>query len=260
MPGVHNDPLFDAFRPPGDRLRMVHARHEQGAAYMALGAALATGKPQAFAVVPGPGFLNAGAALLTAYDERAGDGLVGQIPRPRSAAAAAICTRSATSSASRPPGHLPPASAAARGAATGRQALRGDAPAARGPVAVECAMDVWGKRDAAARRRSCLTPPAPAIDEDAVRATRKNAGRAKKAADRGRRRRPGRRRRSDALAENDRRARRSPTAAATAWFRPATIGSRQLPIGHRLWKEADVVMAIGTRLLIARTNGASTRT
>ena len=33
----------------------------------ALGAALVTGKPQAFAVVPGPGLLNAGAALSTAY-------------------------------------------------------------------------------------------------------------------------------------------------------------------------------------------------
>ena len=45
----------------------VHTRHEQGAAYMALGAALATGKPQAYAVVPGPGLLNSSAALLTAY-------------------------------------------------------------------------------------------------------------------------------------------------------------------------------------------------
>ena len=39
----------------GDRMRTVHTRHEQGAAYMALGAALATGRPQAYAVVPGPG-------------------------------------------------------------------------------------------------------------------------------------------------------------------------------------------------------------
>ena len=31
-----------------------------------LGAALATGKPQVYSVVPGPGFLNTGAALLTA--------------------------------------------------------------------------------------------------------------------------------------------------------------------------------------------------
>ena len=38
---------------------------------MALGAALATGKPQAYAVVPGPGLLNSAAALLTAYSMNA---------------------------------------------------------------------------------------------------------------------------------------------------------------------------------------------
>src|SRR5215471_14650472 len=63
LPGLHNDPLFDAFYHAAGRLRVIHPRHEQTAAYMALGAALATGKPQAFAVVPGPGLLN----------ERAGD-------------------------------------------------------------------------------------------------------------------------------------------------------------------------------------------
>ncbi|MGA8957438.1 MAG: thiamine pyrophosphate-binding protein, partial [Pseudolabrys sp.] len=51
LPGIHNDHLFDAFQRAGDRLRLVHTRHEQGAAYMALGAALATGKPQAYVVV-----------------------------------------------------------------------------------------------------------------------------------------------------------------------------------------------------------------
>src|SRR5215469_10621322 len=81
LPGLHNDPLFDAFYHVGDRLRVVHPRHEQTAAYMALGAALATGKPQAFAVVPGPGLLNASAALLTAYGMNAPViALVGQIP------------------------------------------------------------------------------------------------------------------------------------------------------------------------------------
>jgi len=45
LPGVHNDHLFDAFQRAGERMRVVHTRHEQGAAYMALGAALATGKP-----------------------------------------------------------------------------------------------------------------------------------------------------------------------------------------------------------------------
>ena len=81
LPGVHNDPLYDAFWRQKNRLRTLHTRHEQGAATMALGAALATGKPQAFAVVPGPGFLNAGAALLTAYGMNAPVmALVGQIP------------------------------------------------------------------------------------------------------------------------------------------------------------------------------------
>ena len=81
LPGVHNDHLFDAFQRAGDSLRVVHTRHEQGAAYMALGAALATGKPQAYAVVPGPGLLNSGAALLTAYGMNAPVlALIGQIP------------------------------------------------------------------------------------------------------------------------------------------------------------------------------------
>src|ERR1700680_560963 len=81
LPGVQNDFLFEALFGAQDRLRTVHTRHEQGAAYMALGAALATGKPAAFAVVPGPGLLNAGAALLTAYGMNAPVlGLIGQIP------------------------------------------------------------------------------------------------------------------------------------------------------------------------------------
>ena len=48
LPGVQNDHLFDALFKAADRLRTIHTRHEQGAAYMALGAALATGKPQAY--------------------------------------------------------------------------------------------------------------------------------------------------------------------------------------------------------------------
>ncbi len=84
LPGVQNDHLFDALFKFSDRLRTIHTRHEQGAAYMALGAALATGKPQAYAVVPGPGLLNSAAALLTAYSMNAPVlALVGQIPDAR---------------------------------------------------------------------------------------------------------------------------------------------------------------------------------
>ena len=81
LPGLQNDPLFDALYLFSGRLSTIHTRHEQGAAYMALGAALATGKPHAYAVVPGPGFLNSAAALLTAYSMNAPVlALIGQIP------------------------------------------------------------------------------------------------------------------------------------------------------------------------------------
>ena len=67
LPGVQNDALFVALYDAGDKLRVIHPRHEQAAAYMAYGYARATGKPGAFAVVPGPGLLNTTAALSTAY-------------------------------------------------------------------------------------------------------------------------------------------------------------------------------------------------
>jgi acetolactate synthase-1/2/3 large subunit len=65
LPGAQIYPMFDAIYRD-DNIREVISRHEQGAGYMALGYAQATGKPAAFAVVPGPGLLNAGAALCTA--------------------------------------------------------------------------------------------------------------------------------------------------------------------------------------------------
>jgi acetolactate synthase-1/2/3 large subunit len=67
LPGVQNDALFVAFYDAGETLRVIHTRHEQGAAYMAFGYARASGKVGAYAVVPGPGFLNTTAALATAY-------------------------------------------------------------------------------------------------------------------------------------------------------------------------------------------------
>ena len=98
LPGVHNDPLFDAAHRVGDRLRVIHPRHEQTAGYMALGAALATGRPQAFAVVPGPGFLNASAALLTAWGMGAPVlALVVRFRPSPSTRGMAICMKSPTS-------------------------------------------------------------------------------------------------------------------------------------------------------------------
>ena len=81
LPGFQNDDFFDAVYHRSDALVPISARHEQGAAYMALGAAMATGRQQAFCIVPGPGLLNASAALATAYSVNAPLlALVGHLP------------------------------------------------------------------------------------------------------------------------------------------------------------------------------------
>ena len=71
LPGVQNDYLYNALYDAGDAIRLIHTRHEQGAAYMALGYALATGGVGVYNVVPGPGFLNTTAALATALSTNA---------------------------------------------------------------------------------------------------------------------------------------------------------------------------------------------
>ncbi|MDP6926295.1 MAG: thiamine pyrophosphate-binding protein [Rhodospirillales bacterium] len=71
LPGAQLDPLFDAFHAERESLRVIHTRHEQGAAYMAVGYAQSTGREAVCAVVPGPGVLNAGAGLLMAYSNGA---------------------------------------------------------------------------------------------------------------------------------------------------------------------------------------------
>jgi acetolactate synthase I/II/III large subunit len=64
LPGAQIYGVFDAFARA--QLRVVGARHEQACGYMAYGYARSSGKPAVFSVVPGPGVLNAGAALLNA--------------------------------------------------------------------------------------------------------------------------------------------------------------------------------------------------
>ncbi len=149
LPGVHNDALFDALFKASDRIRTVHSRHEQGAAYMALGAALATGRTQAYSVVPGPGLLNSSAALLTAYGTNAPVlALIGHIPQAAIGRMlghlheirdqAGIIERLVDHYARiHTPAQAPGLVAAAIAS------MRSDRP---GPVGLECAIDVWGMR------------------------------------------------------------------------------------------------------------------
>ena len=67
LPGVQLDGLFSALHDEGNAIRVIHTRHEQGAAYMAFGYARASGRAGVYAVVPGPGVLNSTAALCSAY-------------------------------------------------------------------------------------------------------------------------------------------------------------------------------------------------
>ena len=206
LPGVHNDDFFDVLAKTvgststAAKIRTVHTRHEQGAAYMALGAALATGKPQAYCVVPGPGLLNSAAALLTAYGMNAPVlALFGQIPQHaigRGLAhlheirdqAGIIARLVDWSERIRAPHEAPRLIAEAiRSMFTGRP----------GPAALECAIDVWG-RSGPVLAQAPLPVPEPPIDEDAIKAAAKLPRRRQKTADRGRRRRAGRRRRGDA--------------------------------------------------------------
>ena len=81
IPGVQLDPLFDAFYEQRNNLRVLHTRHEQGAAFMAMGYAQASGRTGVFAVVPGPGLLNAMTAVITANSANQPVlGITGQIP------------------------------------------------------------------------------------------------------------------------------------------------------------------------------------
>ena len=66
LPGIQLDNMFDALYHE-DSIRVIHTRHEQAAGYMAFGYAESTGKVGVCLVVPGPGLLNASAALSTAY-------------------------------------------------------------------------------------------------------------------------------------------------------------------------------------------------
>jgi acetolactate synthase-1/2/3 large subunit len=81
IPGIQLDPLFDAFHARRNQIRMVHTRHEQGAAFMAMGYAQSSERTGVFAVVPGPGLLNGMAAVSTAVAASTPVlGITGQIP------------------------------------------------------------------------------------------------------------------------------------------------------------------------------------
>ena len=189
--------------------------------------------------------------------------LIGQIPQSAiSAAGSAICTKSATRPASSPGWSTYSARIRAPAEAP-RLVAAGDArdgTGRPGPAVLECAIDVWGRSGPVA----AIAPPSPpsaAADRRGRDRCRGQAARRREAPDdRLRRRRAGRLRRGHARC-------RAMLQAPVLGYRRGrgVLDSRDplsvtLPLGHELWGEADVVLAVGTRLLIQFRNGASTRT
>ena len=251
LPGVHNDPLFDAMFRAGDRLRVIHPRHEQAAAYMALGAALATGRPQAFSTVPGPGFLNAGAALLTAYGMNAPIlGLIGQIPQPQIDRAHGQLheIHDQIGLARHIAKYAERIRAPHEGPGLVTEALRQALSGRQRPVILECAWDMWGRTGAVEFPEMPAPRTPPPIDEDAVERAAKILGSSEHpmivlggGA-------------QDAAAE---------VAALAEMLEAPVVGYRRgkgilpsshrlsinLPVAHRMWKHVDAVVGIGTRML-----------
>lgn len=249
LPGVHNDFLFEALFKASDRIRTVHSRHEQGAAYMALGAALATNRPHPYAVVPGPGLLNTSAALLTAYSTNAPVlGLIGQIPDDDIGKGigylhevrdqAGILSRLVDFSA-----RIRSADVASRLVAEALRAMFSGRP---GPAAIECAIDMWG-RTAPMNLVQPLPVPATILDEDAITRAAKKLGAAKRpmiisgggAQD---------------CSEEVTRLSAMLQAPVLAYRRGrGVLDGRSpfavtLPLGRDLWGEADAVLAVGTHM------------
>ena len=250
LPGVQNDFLFNALYDRRGEVRVIHTRHEQGAAFMALGYALMRGDVGVYSVVPGPGFLNSTAALATAYGLNARVlALIGQLPSAQIGKAEGILheipdqlgmLRSLTKWAERVNA---PSEAPMMVAEAFRQ-MRSGRPR---PVGLEVPMDVLAQRGPVDTSPIALPRYAPPLDHELIEkaaALLSNAqnpaiyvgGGAQGVGDE-----------VLALAE----ALQAPVVAHRTGL--GVIDGRHplslhLPASHGYWKKADVVLAIGSYL------------
>ena len=252
LPGAQIYGLFDALQRR--QIRVIGARHEQACGYMAFGYARATGRPSAYAVVPGPGVLNAAAATLTAFG----------CNEP------VLCLTGQTPSAflDRGHGHLHempdqlgtlrgfvkwaariehPATAPALVARAFQEMMSGR----RGPAALEMPWDVFTQTAAVAACAPLASLPDPPIDCDRIDdAARLIAGAKAPMIFVG----------SGALGAEDEVLELALrlTAPVTAFRSGRGIVSNAHPLGltiaaaYQLWPETDLVIAIGSRIEVPR--------
>ena len=247
LPGVQNDDFFDALVDARD-IRPVVTRHEQGAAYMALGAAQVTARPAAMCVVPGPGMLNAAAGLTSAYWGNARVlALIGAVPawlRNRSTGVLhdlpdpAAVLRQLTK-------HTGYASSGLDAVAVWQQAIDELVSGVPRPVAVEVPVNVWKKPADGMLEAPRATMPA--IDADQVTDAARVLGQA---------RRPlimvggGAQDASEPVREL---AEMLEAPVFARYMGLGVLDSRHrlhayLTMGRDLWPTSDVVVGIGTRM------------
>lgn len=250
LPGVQNDWLYNALYDAGGQIRVIHTRHEQGAGYMALGYGMSTGKPGVYAVVPGVGMLNAASALATGYSVNAPlFCFTGQIPSkmigrmlgqlheiPDQLGILERLTKWT--------GHIESPAAAPGVVAEAFQQL---ASGRTRPVAVECPLDILSAK-AEISDYPTLEPTYPALDEEQLEEAAKLLGAAEN---------PlifvglgaiGAGEAVKQLAE----ALQAPVVSNRSGH--GVLSSRdplaiRTPEAHELWARADVVLAIGTRMM-----------
>jgi acetolactate synthase-1/2/3 large subunit len=256
LPGAQLDPLFDAFYEARDKIRLIHTRHEQGAAYMALGYAKTTGKVGVCNVVPGPGALNAGAGLLTAMGQNMpvlcicgqipspfiekGFGFLHEIPDQMGTMAAATKWQGRADTAGDTPGLM-------------RDAFRAMMTGRRGPAFLEMAPDVMAKPGEVEILPGETSFDVMEPDPDLVEKAAALLGNAEN---------PvifvgggiwGAEASLKALAD---------TLEAPVVMTEAGLGAvdwrdpkaQNMIAGQELWKKADVVLAVGTRMFTPKFN------
>jgi acetolactate synthase-1/2/3 large subunit len=247
LPGVQNDDFFDALVDAPD-IRPIVSRHEQGAAYMANGASLVAGKPAAFCVVPGPGMLNAGAALTSGYWSNARTlAIVGEIPTFARGRAFGVLHELVDQHAilgqlTKQAELLDDGDSASKQLQSALDALVSGRPR---PVGIEVPANRW--RTAAPGALKPPTATKPAVDQNAIDRVADVLRRAERplivvgggAQDAG-----------ESIAEL---AELLQAPVTTRRMGHGTIPTAHplfahLAIGHALWKGADVVIGIGTRL------------
>ncbi len=249
LPGVQNDYFYNAIYDEGDKIRVIHPRHEQGTAYMALGYALSSDKIGVYSVVPGPGFLNTTAALSTAYATNAkvlcltgeipsahigqGIGLLHEIPDQLGIIKLLTKWAARINSPAEAPELIIQAF----------QQLHSGRPR---PVGLECPMDVLAMKANVDLTPVELETYSPPVNIDAVKAAAKILGQAKQAL--------------IFVGSGASHAAEEVKQLAEALQAPVIAGrtghgilssrhylSHTYPVGHHLWAQADVVIIIGSR-------------